>query len=335
MWRRLVYLVLTIVVLIAGSVFGWDFLADKLESGLNRQIKKLAIQGKTLKCDNQRIEGFPFRVGLFCDEILFEQPAKKILFKAGEVRSAAQFYQPGFLVAEIDGPAQLSLPKTGGIDLQWTLAQTSSRVSLAGVKRVSLNLENLVATKTEDNSQTLPNVHLSSLGLHIRAAGDDTMSADAEVAIDLKNIQINNWPERLLPTADFNADGVISGLNETLKKGRDIEKWIRENGLKAQVHKLEFALADGGVLSASGPISVNQRGLVTGKLDIKVVGIDNFVSLFADHVPDLGENAEIIKTASRLFSQGTKDQALPIQLNIRDSIVSAGFIQLGVMPPLF
>jgi hypothetical protein len=335
MRRRLLYVFLTLVVLIAGSVFGWDYLAEKLESGLNKQVKKLAIQGKTLKCDNQRIEGFPFRVGLFCDEIFFEEPSKGIMFKAGKVRSAAQFYQPGFMVGEVDSPAQLSLPNTGGIDLQWKLAQTSSRISLAGVKRVSLNLENLVARKTNSNPQRIPDVYLSSLGLHIRAAGDDIASADAEIAIDLKSIQIKNLSEQLFPTTHFSADGVISGMNQTLKKGEDIEKWIREKGLKIQLHKLEFALADGGTFSASGPVRVNQSGLVSGKLDVKVVGIDNFVRILANHIPKLDENAKLIQAASMLFSQGAKNKMLRLQLDIRNGSISAGFIQLGVIPPLF
>ena len=335
MRRRLLYVFLTLVVLIAGSVFGWDYLAEKLESGLNKQVKKLAIQGKTLKCDNQRIEGFPFRVGLFCDEIFFEEPSKGIMFKAGKVRSAAQFYQPGFMIGEVDSPAQLSLPNTGGIDLQWKLAQTSSRISLAGVRRVSLNLENLVARKTNNNPQRIPDVYLSSLGLHIRAAGDDIASADAEVAIDLKSIQIKNLSEQLFPTTHFSADGVISGMNQTLKKGEDIEKWIREKGLKIQLHKLEFALADGGTFSASGPVRVNQSGLVSGKLDVKVVGIDNFVRILANHIPKLDENAKLIQAASMLFSQGAKNKTLRLQLDIRNGNISAGFIQLGVIPPLF
>jgi hypothetical protein len=335
MRRRLLYVFLTLVVLIAGSVFGWDYLAEKLESGLNKHVKKLAIQGKTLKCDNQRIEGFPFRVGLFCDEIFFEEPSKGIMFKAGKVRSAAQFYQPGFMIGEVDSPAQLSLPNTGGIDLQWKLAQTSSRISLAGVKRVSLNLENLVARKTNNNPQRIPDVYLSSLGLHIRAAGDGIASADAEVAIDLKSIQIKNLSEQLFPTTHFSADGVISGMNQTLKKGEDIEKWIREKGLKIQLHKLEFALADGGTFSASGPVRVNQSGLVSGKLDIKVVGIDNFVRILANHIPKLDENAKLIQAASMLFSQGAKNETLRLQLDIRNGNISAGFIQLGVIPPLF
>jgi hypothetical protein len=335
MRRRLLYVFLTLVVLIAGSVFGWDYLAEKLESGLNKQVKKLAIQGKTLKCDNQRIEGFPFRVGLFCDEIFFEEPSKGIMFKAGKVRSAAQFYQPGFMVGEVDSPAQLSLPNTGGIDLQWKLAQTSSRISLAGVKRVSLNLENLVARKTNNNPQRIPDVYLSSLGLHIRAAGDDIASADAEIAIDLKSIQIKNLSEQLFPTTHFSADGVISGMNQTLKKGEDIEKWIREKGLKIQLHKLEFALADGGTFSASGPVRVNQSGLVSGKLDVKVVGIDNLVRILANHIPKLDENAKLIQAASMLFSQGAKNKTLRLQLDIRNGNISAGFIQLGVIPPLF
>jgi hypothetical protein len=335
MRRRLLYVFLTLVVLIAGSVFGWDYLAEKLESGLNKHVKKLAIQGKTLKCDNQRIEGFPFRVGLFCDEIFFEEPSKGIMFKAGKVRSAAQFYQPGFMVGEVDSPAQLSLPNTGRIDLQWKLAQTSSRISLAGVKRVSLNLENLVARKTNNNPQRIPDVYLSSLGLHIRAAGDDIASADAEIAIDLKSIQIKNLSEQLFPTTHFSADGVISGMNQTLKKGEDIEKWIREKGLKIQLHKLEFALADGGTFSASGPVRVNQSGLVSGKLDVKVVGIDNFVRILANHIPKLDENAKLIQAASMLFSQGAKNETLRLQLDIRNGNISAGFIQLGVIPPLF
>ena len=138
MKRRVVYMILTIGVLIGGGYFGWNYLAKQITTRVNTQISELAAQGKTLDCDNQRVEGFPFRVGLFCDEITYRDDAGEIFFKGGEVRSAAQFYQPGFVIGEMDGPALLKTPSWIDVNLNWKLARSSSRFKLEGLKRVSI-----------------------------------------------------------------------------------------------------------------------------------------------------------------------------------------------------
>ena len=60
------------------------------------------------ECVNLTARGFPFRIGLFCDRVAFEQPSAAMTLSAGAFRSAGQIYDPMRLVAELDGPAKIT-----------------------------------------------------------------------------------------------------------------------------------------------------------------------------------------------------------------------------------
>ncbi len=335
MHRRIIYVVLTFLLLGVGGTLGWKFLAGELESRLHSRIEHLASQGKVFQCNNQRVEGFPFRVGLFCDDIVFSDNARRLMLKAGKFRSAAQFYQPGFVVGELDGPAKLELAHLGGFNLRWKLARSSSKLSLDGIKRISASFEDFSAGKAENNSQNLPDIKLSLLELHLRAGGDDPQSADIEAVIELKDIRVDNFSDKYIPMMSVKADGVIADLNKTLKSGRDLIEWIGENGLNLQVNKLELGLKNGGSLLASGPVLIDRAGLVSAKLMVEVTGVENLVRSFSEQNPQLGKNAELLRSASMIFAQGAKNGKIRLAIQISKGNVSAGFIPLGVIPPLY
>ena len=335
MKRRIIIMVLAILLLFGGGSAGWFFLANRVEAGLNRQVERLAEQGKRIECERQRMEGFPFRIGLFCDRISFEDVRKKISFNAGNLRSAAQFYQPGFVVGELDGPAQLKLPDIGQIKLDWKLARSSSKLFLEGLKRFSLEIKDLTATGVADNGQIMPQTQLTLLELHFRPGGDDTGSRDIEAAITASDVRIENKSGNNLPQLNVKADAVLSEINIALKSGQDLAEWIMENGLKIQLHKLDVGLMDGGGFSTSGALSVGVDGLISGKLDLEITDIQTLVENFTAQNQQLGENAEFLRQASAIFAQGTVDKKARIQIQINKGAMFAGFIPLGVLPPLF
>ncbi len=333
--RRIIYVVLTFIVLVAGGTLGWKFLASELETRLHDRIEHLAKQGKVFQCSDQRVEGFPFRVGLFCDDIVFEDTARKIILKAGKFRSAAQFYQPGFIVGELDSPAELKLAQLGGFDLRWKLARSSTRLSLGGIRSISVNLEDFSAGKLENNPQNLPDIKLSLLELHLRAEGNDPASADIEVAIELRDIRVENFSNGSFPVMNVIADGIVTDLNQALNSGRDLIDWARENGLKLQMRKLEFGLESGGSLLASGPVLIDSDGLVSGKLSVEVTGFEDLVRNFSSQNSQLGKYAELLQNASAIFAQGAENKKIRLPIQISRGNVSAGFIPLGIIPPLY
>ena len=85
----------------------------------------------------------PLSSRFVCDRISYSDDAAGIAFKSVALRTAAQFYQPGFAVSEMDGPAQLKLPDEELLNINWKLVRSSPRISLGGLKRISLNFDDV------------------------------------------------------------------------------------------------------------------------------------------------------------------------------------------------
>ncbi|MCF6322282.1 MAG: DUF2125 domain-containing protein [Rhizobiaceae bacterium] len=335
MRSRIVIIVLTLFVLIGGGTVGWYYLAGQVDGRMNEQVDRLAAQGKTLECANQQVKGYPFRVGLFCDQLFYEDKSSDFLFKAGELRTAAQFYQPGFIVGELDSPALLQTPGLVDLKLDWKLARTSTRLSVGGIKRISLQLDEIKAIGASGFLKDQPFADLKSLEIHLRPGGDDTGSADVDAVVKSAGIRFGEALRERLPPLSFNIDTVVSQLNTAIKNGEDLGKWARSNGVDVQVRNLEIGLENGGNLKASGPLRVGRDGLVNGDLAVEVNDIGAIVESFTALNPQLGETAKTIQTASMLFAQGSKDGKIRIKIQIRGGIMTMGFFPLGYIPRLF
>lgn len=335
MKRRLIYVVLTALVLIGGGTLGWYYLANQLHSQVNNEIDRLALQGKQLQCENQEVKGYPFRVGLFCDTVLYESKSEKTLISTGNLRTAAQFYQPGFLVGELDSPTIIKSPNMVDMVLNWKLAKISTRLSLDGFKRLSFEATELVSTGLEGLTKDTQLAEISSLQFHARPAGGEAKSQDLELVLNGKGVRFGALKKNRNPTLRLNIDGVVFKANEALKEGMELSQWAKENGFKMQVHKLEIALESGGSISGSGPLIIGRDGLIDGNLDVAVSDIQKMVDNFTAQNPELGETAKTIQAASLLFSQGSKDGNIRMKIQIRKGVATMGFIPLGIIPPLF
>lgn len=335
MTRRIIIIVVTAVVLIGGGSYGWQYLANQITARVNQQVDRLASQGKNLECANQRVEGYPFRVGLFCDDITYDDKSGKVFFKAGEVRSAAQFYQPGFIIGELDGPAELKTPGLSDLKLNWKLARSSSRIGIDGVKRISLLIDELEISGASGLLKDTPIASLGKLELHVRPAGDDTNSSDVEAAINGSGVRFINASKERLSPLDIKLDGVIPGINRAIRQGKDLGRWLRINGLRIQVHKFEISTDNGAKLTASGPLKIARDGLLEGRLDVEVEGFQKLVENFTAQNPQLGETAQSIKTAALIFTDGNSDGIVRMKIQIARGAITMGFFPLGYIPKLW
>src|SRR5690606_37227088 len=104
--RRIIWLAVFIILAICGYYALWVYLAERLGFEVDRNIASLGNKGITISCDGRDIRGFPFRMGVFCDDVALTIPDENIAASAKELRSAAQIYAPRMLVMELDGPLE-------------------------------------------------------------------------------------------------------------------------------------------------------------------------------------------------------------------------------------
>ena len=101
---RILGFIVVIFALIGLWFGGWHYAADRLAIGVMNFKQDLGRSRQQLECENQRIEGFPFRIGIFCDRTFYSGERSGIAYEGGAIRSAAHFYQPGKAVIEFDRP---------------------------------------------------------------------------------------------------------------------------------------------------------------------------------------------------------------------------------------
>src|SRR5690606_33845423 len=124
--------------------------------------------GNRIACENSEVRGFPFRLGLHCDSVLFESAQEGISFAAGAFRSAAQVYQPNFLIGELDGEARLHVSGFAALNLEWERMRASVRLARPLPERISIESHALKAF-SEAGATSLFNASMSEI--HMRPNG--------------------------------------------------------------------------------------------------------------------------------------------------------------------
>ena len=127
------------IVLVAGIYSaGWFLAADQIEKRLTARLADGQAAGLGGECTNMDVRGFPFRIGLFCDKVHLDDTRHGTSASFGALRTAAQVYQPGHAVIELDGPAEIRALPGLNVSADWTLLHASVRATLSGVDRTSL-----------------------------------------------------------------------------------------------------------------------------------------------------------------------------------------------------
>jgi hypothetical protein len=316
-FRRFGWFAAAIVLAIAAYSGGWFYLAGKLEAEAKEAVAKLNRNGTRAHCEEPDARGYPFRIGLHCGSVFYENVQRGISIRAGEFRSAAQVYQPQHLVGELDGPAELELPITAPLTIEWDIFRASIRLDHPLPQRLSSETRQLRIALEEEPSQILATAELGEF--HARrhdgnlqmagllreavaseAAGITLPALDARFAATLKN------GEEIILANSSNLRGTEWLLDELV---------ISQSGSTAQI-------------AASGPLSIDDDGRVNGLLEISVRDVEQILTFVADNAPELARQIDGVRPLILGLAQK------PMELRINKGRMMLGFIPLGEIPPL-
>ena len=300
--------------------FGWYWLGNELIENTQTTISNAALNNIAITCTEAKAKGYPFRIGLSCKKTGFANQTTGLKFEAGAFRSAAQIYEPLKLIAEIDGPLQLSAANIEPLTVNWTIARTSIN-GIGGLpQRASVEIELAVLAEL-----AIPNVQTGSARLvefHMRHGENNQ--------IDLAS-NINGVKFKDSPIFSVSSDAAISGatrFDAAIKsKGKIIELMRGNDG---EIRNLNLAFADGGSVTISGPFSFSPDGLLSATLGIRAEKagalIDNAGKLSAA----FGVNMDYLNTLKALAVTDN----ITLTVTIKDGNAAIGFIPLGTIPPL-
>lgn len=300
---------------------GWFYAAQMVVDEVQEAIAASNGDGRRASCEETQARGYPFRIGIFCRSVMFEDAAKGIAFRAGTLRSAAQIYQPWRVIGELDGPARVEAPGLNALTLDWSALRFSARLASQLPERLSLEVNDLAVQLDVQSEAELSLAQFDSAELHLRPVGNDVDIAVRFSAMMLDKSLVGTVPA-LSGLVDFMLeDGALPGKLDDGLQGdlRNRSGVIRSFMISAE---------DGAGLTVSGPIAIDEAGLIDAQLSISVREPMAMARLLGDLAPHARRQIELALSAL----SATSGSGLP--LNIVKGQARLGFIPLGRIPPL-
>ena len=326
--HKLILLIASIFIIPGLVTLGWYWGADRLENLIETRISTIASTGVTVTCNNLEIRGFPFRIGLNCDNTSFDDTKRRIGFTAGELRTTAQIYKPGHVISELDGPLTVT-NRHSVVEANWQSMRASSvfdisNLSRASIEAMSINMATQLATMKE-----LQNVSAENLQMHVRENENNVDIAASGVNIALENA-ITRSPIHI---DDINFFITVHDNMEILKYDRARDSSMLY-GSDMTLHDLTIKGKQNAAVTASGPLSVSDQGIISGDVAITLTNIANLKSTISEVNPALSANfSNIINILSALSPSENPDE-IQINLKIRNGMAQAGIIPLGRIPAI-
>ena len=321
--RRIKWLGFFVAALIALYTGAWFWGAYYLKQEIGKALSASTVDGKRADCQNLDIKGYPFRAGVFCDRVAFEDPSQKISVKLGAVRSATQIYDPMRGIVELDGPLELALPGGKSIRAEWSLLHASGRLAQPLPKRLSL--------EANDVAISLPSQPLFKAGniqSHFRTSGQDIDLAASGAGIVIDSLAAQG---RAIPEFSFGADLQIrNGVALATSGEKNLARLLR--GQSGTLRAISLDFADGGGLTLSGPVSLDENGLLSGDISITFSEAEKLGKAIEKAAPEI---AAYVSPSLSLAAANAKPGEDPrIDVTIRKGRAAIGLIPLGEIPPL-
>lgn len=319
--RRFLWLALFIAVLFGGYSAGWFWFADRAGREVQERIAELNRNGVTVACANSEIKGFPFRIGLFCSRLEYENSAQRISVSAGNLRTAAQIYQPMHTVLEVDGPLRVTAPDLPQLQFDWDLFHASARIARPLPQRVSVEARKLTAQAAFSDGAPMPLFAAEDVQAHVRPNGNDVDLAGTFTGLVIDPQAVEG---RKLPPLDGSTDATLNNGVSLIEAGIQ--------GLRGQSGTIRsMTITSGGSAGAalSGPWSVGDDGLIDANLRVTIHNPKQLSEILSTVIPEQRPRIEAALSGLAMLGDAP---TLPLRITKGRAVL--GFIPLGLIPPV-
>ncbi|MEN3792910.1 DUF2125 domain-containing protein [Fulvimarina sp. MAC3] len=323
--RAYIWIAAIVVVLFAILTGFWFYAASELDRVTSRAIENAERDGILVSCDGRDVVGYPFRLGLVCDDLSVIVPRNGVEVDAGSFRSAAQIYQPNLVVSELSAPVRIETAGELPVDLNWELAQSSASFWTEGLDRISIAID---APRIAIGGELVFNA--SSGELHARRRDGDLDIAGNQRSAKIDIPQLSSIPDFDLST-DLTIQNAADWLSGTAS-GRSARELFA--GRSGTLRSLQLQLSgDPAGADLAGDFSFSQEGLLSGTFDLAVTSPERLASIIGSIAPEAQSIANTV--ASVVPYVGTTENGrTTIRVTANDGQLAAGVIPLGQIPPL-
>ncbi|MEO3389288.1 DUF2125 domain-containing protein [Mesorhizobium sp. CAU 1741] len=320
--RRFFWFAVAIVLAIGAYTAGWYYAAGELTQRVNAGVAALNGDGRRASCENAEARGYPFRIGVFCRSVMFEESGRGIGFRAREFRSAAQVYAPRHALAELEGPATLQFPGLMAMDLEWSSLRASSRLASPVPDLISLEARDLAVGPDEPGALRTVLWRADQMEVHMRPAGEDL-----DLAIRFSGLSLDGAIADAVTLPAF--EGLVDlQLARAVTIIDPLAASLRGRSGILRDATITVAGSEAGV-TIRGPVSVDDQGLVDAELDVTLREARAIAEILVSLLPDARQEIELSLSAIEAMGE---TPTLPLRIVNGD--VSVGFISLGAIPPL-
>ena len=323
--KKFLWLAIAILVVIGLYTAGWFYAAEKLKQTVLNVISPSQARSVSGECGDIAFKGYPFRIGLFCSKVTVDDSQNGVSASLGELRSAAQVYNPGHIVWELDSPAEIRSAHGLTVSAEWKNMQSSIVTKLKGIDRSSLVIDGLKAQAVSSVTGQTIDFDAVKTEMHLRQNGADL---DGAITLTDSATVIKDWPQ-VLPRLDAILDVTLAGkagmVDGTDKSGL--------YGTSGELRRLVADIGEGRTMRITGPFSFDNEGYLSGqfKLEIEKLGAwsDNAKQAF----PQLQSTIETARKLLRALASGADRASVDLVVDHGRATIS-GFIPLGKIPPI-
>jgi len=363
--RRYVFLVLLVVLLCGGWSAFWFYAADQAQQAIAGWRAREALAGRVYTCGQESLRGFPFRIEVDCApaRAAFKSGGVPFEVETGRALVAAQIYQPGLLISEIQGPLTVrEAGKPPSLVATWKLAQSSVAGTPTAPERVALVFDQPVVAR-RDGGRDVNLLKAEHVEIHGRLVGGAVWDKPViEVALSMKQASLPQVRAAAAAPVDGEIVATLKGLKDFSPKPWAARfREIQAAGGSIEIKRARLEQGD-TVAVGAGQLSLTAQGYLQGTLTVTASGLEHFLNAigadmavknspemdkvagFLDRLaPGLGNVAREQAGAHITFGikaiegnstlEGKPAVTLPLTFN--NGAVSLGVIPLGRTPSLF
>jgi hypothetical protein len=287
-------------------------------------------------CERKVSRGFPFRLEIACGSVHLADAQSGLAVDTGPVTATAPLYWPIRLDAAASAPVTIKTSADDpGVAADWSKASTNVAGGIRGLNGLTAEVAGLDLV----GPIALPRLSLKGLAADralVTLAPGQGRPGDYSLSVSLDTVRLRAADARALPQITASARLSAHGFGPSLgfNPERRYAAWIDKGGAL----DLEGLLLTIGPLkvTASGPLTVSKEGLVSGKIAVRLVGLDQLPILLEAFQP----GSRAAAAFGRLLNAVTRKVDTPagpareVVLNVNDGNLYFGIVPIGTLPPL-
>lgn len=340
--RKLTILMLVLAVVVIGWTGGWFWLKGEVARRMDDQISRLDGRGLIVRCLDRTVSGWPFRIDIDCSDPSLTQKAGSAALSFNHLRVTTLVYNPTLVIAELDGPLQVTGQTGETASVTWTQLRASLGLTLLPTPkpgRLAIAGDGLVANVMRPGSPEAK-LEATHVELHARQSPDAASgSNDVDLVVTLSAAKLSVANHSLGPEiADYGLDSVARGLPSERGEGGFMKAWLGSGG-SLVVRKGRMSVG-GFSIDASGPVTANVDGSVNAPLKLIASG---FATLMQPPAATMKGRNELmgLATVFTLFGKSVPEaDGIPagsrsVDLTIEQGRIKFGPTGVGHLPPVF